>query len=214
MKRSFSALIAGLALTACAATQAAATTYNFVIDYYGSGNASLALGSDDLLASAPVVGDTINYSIVGVNGFWTTRTAGAPSIFGAIGDLSAQTGNVDFGYSASFIFMGVQQYAESGTGSQGNADLGPRSLAYASGMRFDTFSETITLSNLDNSSVQFSSLLPAWPGEAPEAYPGYFSYSSVTYSVPEPSTWVMMLAGFGGLALVARRRNGRAAMAS
>ena len=31
-------------------------------------------------------------------------------------------------------------------------------------------------------------------------------FGSITASVPEPSTWVMMLAGFGGLALLAARR--------
>jgi hypothetical protein len=37
--------------------------------------------------------------------------------------------------------------------------------------------------------------------------PGFFAFDPVATSVPEPSTWAMMLLGFAGLGFAAYRRS-------
>ncbi len=206
---------AGLALTFVETANAA--VYNFDVIYSGNGAAVLAPGSDDMLGVAPVNGDTVNYSITGSGSdYWTTLQAGGPFIDGAIGDLlvsnNAAVGG--FNYAFSFNQGGIQQFAGSGSGDQCCADLGPRQIDFPNAMKFNNFSESITLTSIAGP-LQFGSLLPAWPGQSPEGgAPNYFSYSGSVSAVPEPATWATMLAGFAVLGFVGYRRNRIASVAA
>ena len=200
MNRAGASLAIALGIAAGAAH---ATVYNFNVLYTGGGHATLAAGSDDMLGITAMSGDTFNYSI-SANGHWTTIAPGGPFLFGAIGDLDGNFGPVSFTESYSFDLGGVTQLAGSGSDTQGGADLGLRRVSFPQGMSFDTFSESIVVTSATQS-LNFYSLLPAWPGKAPEIEaPAYFTYTAA----PEPAAWAMMLIGFGGLgaAMRARRR--------
>lgn len=203
----FKGLFAAIAALAMGAGAADAATYTFDVTYTGGGSASLAAGSDDMLAVAPVNGDVINYTITASpsGAYWTTLQDGSSLLIsGAIGDLLGAA-NGGFDYSAAFVLGGVTQYGESGSAAQCCVDLGPRSLDFPSGMSFDTFSETLTLTSVPGP-VTFYSILPSWPGEAPEiAAPDVFAFSSPA-AAPEPATWGMMLLGVGGAGAMLRRR--------
>lgn len=167
-----------------------ATVYNFDVIYSGGGNAVLAAGSDNMLGVGPVNGDTINYSITASGGnYWTTIAPGTSVfIWGAIGDLFVSNGMAvgGFNYKFSFNFGAVSQFSGSGSGNQSTADLGPRMINFQSGMKFNNFSEFITLTSIAGP-LQFGSLLPSWPGQAPEIGSPQDQYFTYTAAAPGPT---------------------------
>ena len=202
-KATFLAMVGALGVSS--ASQAA--TYNFDVIYSGGGTANLAPGSDDMLNITFTTGDVINYSFTAAgSGLWQTTSAGGPSIINAPGDLYGNFGQVDFDYSYAFNLNGVAQSFGSGSGSQGNADLGPRQIFYPAGLSFNNFSETLDITSIGQAG-QFYSLLPAWPGKSLESS-GSISFSA-SPAVPEPRTWAMMLVGFGMVGFAMRKRNVR-----
>lgn len=68
---------------------------------------------------------------------------------------------------------------------------------------------TLTGFGWDRSQSDNVSAFQAISGGDPADYTGQFAYSAQTAAVPEPSTWAMMLFGFGALGFGMRRRRGK-----
>jgi hypothetical protein len=71
--------------------------------------------------------------------------------------------------------------------------------------------QTITLSNLTGSTGSGPDAIPGQP--AGFAQVKQFSFVGVYGAIPEPASWAMMLAGFGGIGAMMRRRRSTAALA-
>lgn len=180
---------------------ASAANYTYDVLYSGGGSAALAGGSDDPLSTVLTTGDTFTYRLIATgNGEWTTlATASYFPFFSLHGSFGASS--LTFTLNLLNNAANVLTFGE----TTGNccAHLGANSVAFPSGLVFDQFELIATINSTVNSSTS-SSLLP-WPGQAPEVYaPSLISYSQS--AVPEASTWLMMMAGFGLMGAAMRRK--------
>jgi len=195
---SFAALLAGAAI----ATQpAAATNYTFDVLYSGDDSAALALGSDDPLATTLNPGDSFTYSLTATgDGEWHTIAAADIFPLFALYVLGPGIRVGDFTLNLEQNGVSVFSYSETGA-SNSEVHLGTNTVSIPSGLTFnawvltDTNTSMTELDGITDTTSTPQSLLP-WPGEAPEIY----SPQAITYgTVPEPSTWAMMLLGFVGI---------------
>jgi hypothetical protein len=154
--------------------------------------------------------------------------AGANAIGTGGGDVGA--GNIQNGVSIAFqswyndhatIFLTNSDSAYGGTGAAGNFSLG-QNAANDVTVTFNYFPGLLsfTATNSDTLQTVSESLAVNLGSLGPNVFIGFtggtglgFAYQDVSNfnlsvsTVPEPSTWFMMLLGFGGLAFVGHRRN-------
>jgi hypothetical protein len=211
MKLKTLCVAAGL-LTALSPMTADAALINFDVLYYGAGVSALAPGSDNLLTTTAVTGDTIHYQFTaaGSGSGWMVINNG--QVFG-LGNLLATPVSGVFDYVMRLKLGGVTQASQAQTGtSQCCADLGARFVTVTTGAKFDQITLDVILQSGFGTPVQFLGLAPAWPDQAPEINrPDLFTFvPGILTSVPEPASWALLLAGFGlGGALMRRRPNVR-----
>ncbi|MGZ3378092.1 MAG: PEPxxWA-CTERM sorting domain-containing protein [Phenylobacterium sp.] len=197
-------LLAGIALAAVmAAGGASANTYNFLVDYSGGGIATLGAGSDDMLATTLNPGDSFTYTLTATGtGVWNSIADGDlfPLLALDISEAGARTGDltVDLNFGATTVFT----YSENGATNQ-FVHLGTNTVHLPSGLSWNQWVLSDTIQAGSDPATP-SSLLP-WPGNAPE---NHFA-DNITFSggaVPEPTTWALMIGGFGMMGGALRRR--------
>ena len=178
-----------------------AANYNYNVIYSGANIAALAPGSDDPLATVLMTGDTFTYQLTAAGaGEWTVLTNSAVfPRFALSGDFGPTTitYNLTLNQNAGSVFS----FGE--TAGVCCAHLGTNFLALPMGLVFDQWSLVGTVDSTGNTGPSLS-LLP-WPNLGPEIYaPGDLSFASG--AIPEPASWVMLIAGFGLVGFAARRR--------
>jgi hypothetical protein len=204
MKKSLALL--GIAGALAISAPAFAANYNFDVLYSGGGNASLAAGSDDPLATNLQVGDTFTYDLKAVSGgYWTVFNGGDlfPFFALALSDSGERTGN----YALTLSRNGSTTLSDSKSGVW-NAwvHLGTDTVSLPTGLTFDDIQMNYTFLTSTVANAKPWSILP-WGGVAPEEqFSGNISYDTVSQPVPEPETYAMLMAGLGLLGAVARRR--------
>ncbi|MES2905246.1 MAG: PEPxxWA-CTERM sorting domain-containing protein [Pseudomonadota bacterium] len=170
--------------------------YNFDVLYTGSGNATLALGSDNPLVTLLNSGDSFAYSLTATGGsYWQVNSA--TPLFAALQVSPSGTTIVDFAYS---LFLDGGQVFSGSQNDVSNCCIHLGESAFlTSGLVFDQLTFTVSLeSGVGRTPV---SLLPF--AGAPEQTQSGIAFVN---SVPEPSTWAMMLMGFAMVGGAMRRR--------
>ncbi len=225
-KRRFASLVNAVAtvvLALTAADSASAAVYNFNVTYFGSGKATLVPGSDNMLGVTLFQGDTFNYTITAAGGgSWTSITDSnfafrilTPAMGGfALLNPVVGTDSLTYAFKSgnTMEFSGTSQH----TDNNGSA-IGPFTVNFPSGLTFNTFTESMTITHLDcctllDNPIQFFSIMPGLSGQAPEI--GAPRVISFTPGVPEPTTWAMLLIGFVGLGYRLHHRHRIARVAS
>ena len=187
---------------------------------------SIAGGNSLTIIESPVY---FVISAFGPLGFYPTTMTMAASSMAVVTNLGPQfqqlgwAGNIRFGDGAStFLDVNFANATFSFDGSGGSASL----ISTDPGNPISYTSNILSLAAFDmkDFSLAFTALNPAFlvsnsgPGVPFTAnVAGSFAGSDGedgTGGVPEPSAWVMLLAGFGLVGLTARRRSGRVTVAA
>ena len=199
-------LCAAVALSTLAAAPANAADYVFDVDYSGSGNATLAGGSDNPVGTEFASGDTFTYRLSATNGgFWTTLASGSIFPFFA---LSGNYGAVGITYALNLNNNAASVFSFGLATSVCCAHLGTNTISFDGGLVYDQYELVATINSIDAGNFT-SSLLP-YPGIGPEEYsPQFISYTAGNGAVPEPATWAMLILGFGLVGGAMRRRTSK-----
>ena len=154
------------------------------------------LGLDDTLQNLPItveVGDTINATIT-LDQLFTVPGSVDVTVFGfTLGGAGFPGGNTET--NASFDFFNGAALVKSGsslTGTSGQIAAGVAFFSPNNGaFSFDSLTTSFTITELSG--------------------PAIVDYASIDYAllspiaVPEPTTWAMMIIGFGGVGALLRR---------
>lgn len=180
---------------------ASAAEFIFNTTYNGSA-VTLDSGSDNPLTAIINSGDTFTYTLKAAPGFaWTSLSNSSGILLGA---LVGNYGSFTIDYSLDFLLGGNTVFSQAGSESSCCAHLGPFSAPVTTGLSLDTL--RLTATRTQGSGGPAFSLAPF--NGTPDKNSSYnFSFSAVS-AVPEPSTWALMLLGFGlvGGAMRSKRR--------
>jgi len=151
-----------------------------------------ALGVDDGV-SAPPPGDTTNYETVLANGLATLTTSNLLTTF------SFYLGSPDSYNTIRFYGLGGYQQTLSGAAILGAAVAADGDQSVGRRVTYDFGAERVNKIEFvsTGNSFEFDSLA-----------------GTIQAAVPEPSTWAMMILGFGGIGALIRRRRANPAAAA
>ena len=151
-----------------------------------------ALGVDDGV-SAPPPGDTTNYETVLANGLATLTTSNLLTTF------SFYLGSPDSYNTIRFYGLGGYQQTLSGAAILGAAVAADGDQSVGRRVTYDFGAERVNKIEFvsTGNSFEFDSLA-----------------GTIQAAVPEPSTWTMMILGFGGIGALIRRRRANPAAAA
>jgi PEP-CTERM motif len=200
-----------LCAAALAGTSAQAASYNFDVSYFGSGVAGLVAGSDDPNNQMLAGGDSFNWSISAQNNDQWLVVAGTPEgffplmAFGTVED-GVRTGDftLTLKNNGSTVFTLIETASQ-----QSFVHIGTNEVVLNTGLVFDqmqlSYSLTSAVSEQDPTvavNTTLTGLLPIFG--APEQNT---SDQNIIYGpVPEPGTYLLLLAGLAGVGWVARQR--------
>ena len=198
----FAKCLFAAALPFAAMSSAHAAAYTFNVDYLGGGNATLAAGSDDLLAVVLKTSDTFVYRLIAAGtGSWTSVGGDVFPAFALTGNLF-EASNLDFTFNLLQNGSTVFTYSELSAGTC-CAHLGTNTVSLPAGT-FDVFELLVSINATANTGPA-DSLLP-WPGTGPELYsPNILSFDAGN-TVPEPASLALVLAALGLAGAVKRRK--------
>ena len=216
MRKWIQAAAVGAALLSSRVVQA--QTYNFLVDYFGSGNAVQASGSDNILGTIILPTDSFFWRISAVGGQW--RTTNTVNQFPFMAFSVTESGERNGNYSLKLFSGTTNVLADVQVGvGHSCAHMGTNSTDLPNALVWDRMELTFTLNSADeiqpcgaqdpnnlqpiNSTI--SSLLPIFG--APEQ--NQFNPPDVLYetsTVPEPTTIVLMGLGLGVVGVLARRK--------
>lgn len=196
MNRKF---LAALALSASFLASSAAHAGPIIYTFSGTFTGTLNGNAFETPATFTGVGDTDTFS---TNGF---------TKFVNLSSLSALAGGTTYNITTTTQFyLNVNNYAglffgSAGNGGGGFAGTGPGLAGYdaVSGLGTTAFTDHFTgpvTFNTDQGTVQLSSFTN-----------GSFG-ASVAGAIPEPSTWALMIVGFGAVGAAMRRRKSQVAV--
>jgi PEP-CTERM motif len=197
-------LVAVAALVPLAQSPVHAASYQFDVDYAGSNIATLAPGSDDLLATTLQPGDDFVYTLSAMgNGYWSTVASADQFPFIA---LIVSPGYRVSDVTVTLLNNGASVFSYSETGAFNiESHLGGNAVFLPAELVFDQIRLFDRIGTASTASVPWS-LLP-WPGVGPENS-GFYG-QAIRYTVatvPEPETYAMLLAGVGVVGFAGRRR--------
>lgn len=217
MRRWMQAAIVGVTLLT--SRVAHAQPYNFLVDYFGNGNAVQASGSDNIIGTNIMPTDSFFWRISAVGGQW--RTTNAVSQFPFMAFAVNECGDRYGDYTLN-LFSGSNTVL---TDVQNNVPhscvhLGTNTISLASGLVWDRMELQFILhsaiespayapdpNNLQPINSTISSLLPIFGAPEQNQYntAGDIVYEAST-TVPEPATFALMGLGLGVVGVLARRR--------
>ena len=198
---------------------AQAQTYNFLVDYLGSGNAVQASGSDNILGTNILPTDSFFWRISAVGGQWRTTNGVSQFPFMA---FDVNECGVRYGDYTLNLFSGATNVlADVQTNVWHSCvHLGTNAITLPNNLIWDRMELQFTLisatedpltapdpNNLQPINSTIISLLPIFGAPEQNQYntPGDIVYES-SATVPEPSSFVLMGLGVGVLGVFARRR--------
>lgn len=200
-----------LCITALAGASAQAASYNFDVNYFGGGVATLAAGSDDPVNQMLVDGDGFNWSITAQNNDQWLVEVGTPlgffpfMAFGTVED-GVRTG--DFTLTLKNNGSTVHTLTETAS-VQSLVHIGTNEVVLSTGLVFDQMQLSYTLTSAVAESdptlavsTTLSGLLPIFGAPEQNAFDPGIVYGPV----PEPGTYLLLLAGLAGVGWVARQR--------
>jgi PEP-CTERM motif len=200
-----------LCIAALAGTAAQAASYNFDVNYFGGGVATLAAGSDDPVNQTLVDGDSFNWSISAQNNDrWLVETGNPQGFFPlmAFGTMEDAVRTGDFTLTLKNNGSAVFTLVETAS-RQNFVHIGTNEVVLGTGLEFDqmqlSYTLTSAVSELDPSvsvNSTLTGLLPIFG--APEQ--NVFEPGIIYGPVPEPGTYLLLLAGLAGVGWVARQR--------
>lgn len=200
-----------LCAAALAGTSAQAASYNFDVNYFGGGVATLAAGSDDPVNQMLVGGDSFNWSISAQNNDqWLVAVDTPEGFFPLMAFGTAEDGVRTGDFTLTLKNNGSTVYTLIETASQQSfVHIGTNEVVLNTGLVFDqmqlSYSLTSAVSEPDPTvavNTTLTGLLPIFG--APEQNT---SNQNIIYGpVPEPGTYLLLLAGLAGVGWVARQR--------
>ncbi|WP_010163629.1 PEPxxWA-CTERM sorting domain-containing protein [Sphingomonas sp. PAMC 26617] len=157
--------------------------------------ALLAAAATALVSATPASATTLFYAITGSNGF---------SAHFSLDDHTMP----DVNFPTEFFIFDVAGVYSDGSST---ASLALYDAADGGGMTLNTFN--FTLANIAGPALYSGTLAqPTLLAFGPTAFYDYevptisYRVSAVAAAVPEPTTWAMLLAGFGMIGIAVRRR--------
>jgi hypothetical protein len=148
---------------------------------------SIASATNYIDPFSSTVGTTQGVDAFGNSWSWDSSTL-TWSYSGVYGDVT----NEGEGFEISFVGDAIVA-SGSFNGFSGSVNAGAVSFAIFPSLQFgDTFNATVTLSQ--------AGVVPGFTAD-------FVNASIISPPAPEPATWALMLAGFGGLGLAGYRRN-------
>ena len=194
--RTLGAVVA-VAAAALAAPASAVTTISAVIN-----TATLAPNTLNTVAINPVtlnVGDTFDLTLTFSGGPLTL--AGGTAIWTGLLVGSGPSGTINT--DSVMSFLGGSSNLVGSTGVLNQDNLFVHVGSYFGNSLFQTAPGNITFTAVN----QVTTLLSDNIGQARDYSSAFFYYETSVVAVPEPSSWAMMIAGFGLVGAALRRRS-------
>ena len=191
------------------ATARAGTAYTFEVLYSGGGAAALAPGSDPMVGTTLLAGDSFTYDLKAVTDVWTVVANAA--VFPLAGLPVSESGLRVGDFTLTLKLTGVDVFSYSEAGSEQRfVHIGTNAIFLPQGLVFDemhlSYSLTFAETDDNNPPVPIDStiaaLLPIF-GPPESAGAGQIIYGP---AVPEPTSMALLFVGACGVGVVARLR--------
>lgn len=208
--------VAAVGVALLSSRVAQAQTYTFLVDYFGGGVAQQAAGSDNILGTNILPGDSFFWRISAQNGQWFATTAADQFPFMAFG--VSECGDRLGDYTLN-LFNGATNVLSDVQANVPHScvHMGTNTISLANGLTWDRMELSFTLhsaiespqyapdpNNLQPINSTITTLGPIFGmPENNQFYPGVAYRAQV---VPEPATFALFAVGLGVVGVVARRR--------